>query len=356
MSWLNKLWPKLGSSPRKKKLSLRSQAKHVDLNLPPPSMEPISNFTPRAEQALALARTEAEGLHHKHVGAEHVLLGLIALGQGVAANVFIKRGMTLEAVRGEVGRLVGSSPSQKIVGQIPYAPEVKAILAKATEEAQGLRHTYIGTEHILLAILAEPGKVIPGVLRRFAVEPRFVRQDVLNEFGRNGQSASTPPTPAPTPDSTKSKASNPTPTSQPKKLSLPSKVPQTVKSSQPALGSKPADLTPPAKITQPAKAPVAASVPPPKTAASPNSAASATGNGTVDLAQRYDIYCIDSSQSITVHRNARFKAMKQLLPNSQHDPMAAFFELELEGGQTIFVPRSSVIRFEAPAPIAGNGK
>ena len=353
MSWLNKLWPKLGSTPRKKKLSLRSKAKHVDLNLPPPSMEPISNFTPRAEQALALARTEAERLHHKHVGAEHVLLGLLALGQGVAANVFFKRGMSLEAVRGEVGRQVGPSPSQKIVGQIPYAAEVRTVLAKATEEAQSLRHTYVGTEHILLGLLAQPGDVVPRVLKHFPVEPRFLRQDVLSEFGRNGQPGVPTTTPAPAP--VESKSPDPAPASKPKKLSLPLNSPPPAKAtpSAPAAATKSMSSSPPAKTPQPvsspppAKAPLSASVPPPaKTTASPSA------NGALDLAQRFDIYCTDTNQSLTVHRNARFKSLKQLLPGSQNDPLAAFFELELENGQTIFVPRSSVIRFEPHTPVA----
>jgi len=89
----------------------------------------MNNFTPRAQQVLALARKEADRFNHNYVGTEHLLLGLIKLGQGVAVNVLQKMGLDLETVRMEVEKQVGSGPETKMVGNIPYTPRVKKVLA-----------------------------------------------------------------------------------------------------------------------------------------------------------------------------------------------------------------------------------
>src|SRR5882724_316930 len=98
------------------------------------SSEPIGNFTPSAQQVLALARREADRFHHNFVGTEHLLLGLIRLGQGTAVNVLRKMGLDLENVRLEVEKQVGTGPEHKIVGNIPYTPRVKKVLAFAAKE------------------------------------------------------------------------------------------------------------------------------------------------------------------------------------------------------------------------------
>src|ERR687887_237043 len=115
----------------------------------------MNNFTPRAQQVLALARKEADRFNHNYVGTEHLLLGLIKLGQGVAVNVLQKMGLDLETVRMEVEKQVGTGPDQKVVGNVPYTPRVKKVLALAAKEAKALNHTYVGTEHILLGLLRE---------------------------------------------------------------------------------------------------------------------------------------------------------------------------------------------------------
>ena len=115
----------------------------------------MNNFTPRAQQVLALARKEADRFNHNFVGTEHLLLGLIKLGQGVAVNVLQKLGLDLETVRLEVEKQVGTGPDQKMMGNIPYTPRVKKVLALAQKEAKALNHTYVGTEHILLGLLRE---------------------------------------------------------------------------------------------------------------------------------------------------------------------------------------------------------
>ncbi len=89
----------------------------------------MNNFTPRAQQVLALARKEADRFNHNYVGTEHLLLGLIKLGQGVAVNVLQKMNLDLETVRLEVEKQVGNGPETKMVGNIPYTPRVKKVLA-----------------------------------------------------------------------------------------------------------------------------------------------------------------------------------------------------------------------------------
>ena len=114
----------------------------------------MSNFTPRAQQVLALARKEADRFNHNFLGTEHLLLGLIKLGQGVAVNVLQGMGIDLDTVRIAVEKEVGTGPDQKMIGNIPYTPRVKKVLALASKEAKALNHTYVGTEHILLGLSA----------------------------------------------------------------------------------------------------------------------------------------------------------------------------------------------------------
>src|SRR5207253_582643 len=130
----------------------------------------MNNFTPRAQQVLALASKEAERFNHNYVGTEHLLLGLIKLGQGVAVNVLQKMGLDLETVRMEVEKHVGSPPETKMIG-IPYTPRVKKVLALAGKEAGALNHSYVGTEHILLGLLREGEGVAARVLKSLEVDP-----------------------------------------------------------------------------------------------------------------------------------------------------------------------------------------
>ncbi len=144
-----------------------------------------SNFTPRAIQVFALARKEAERLNHNFVGTEHVLLGLIKLGQGVAVSVLQKLGIDYETARKKVEQIVGRGPEQKWVGNIPYTPRVKKVLALATEEAKKLNHTYVGTEHLLLGLLAEGHGVAARVLKDFKVDLAALRHEILRELSPN---------------------------------------------------------------------------------------------------------------------------------------------------------------------------
>lgn len=145
----------------------------------------MNNFTPRAQQVLALARKEADRFNHNFVGTEHLLLGLIKLGQGVAVNVLQKMGLDLETVRMEVEKQVGTGPDQKMIGNIPYTPRVKKVLALASKEAKALNHTYVGTEHILLGLLREGDGVAARVLKNLEVDIEQTRQEILKELDPN---------------------------------------------------------------------------------------------------------------------------------------------------------------------------
>src|SRR5881296_2537863 len=149
------------------------------------SEEAMNNFTPRAQQVLALARKEADRFNHNFVGTEHLLLGLIKLGQGVAVNVLQKMGLDLETVRMEVEKQVGSGPETKMVGNIPYTPRVKKVLALAGKEAKALNHSYVGTEHILLGLLREGEGVAARVLKSLDVDIERTRNEILKELDPN---------------------------------------------------------------------------------------------------------------------------------------------------------------------------
>jgi ATP-dependent Clp protease ATP-binding subunit ClpC len=145
----------------------------------------MNNFTPRAQQVLALARKEADRFNHNYVGTEHLLLGLIKLGQGVAVNVLTKLGVDLDTVRMQVEQQVGSGPDTKMVGNIPYTPRVKKVLALASKEAKALNHSYVGTEHLLLGLLREGEGVAAQVLRTLDVNLEKARNEILKELDPN---------------------------------------------------------------------------------------------------------------------------------------------------------------------------
>jgi len=143
----------------------------------------LNNFTPRAQEVLMLARKEAEELHHDYIGTEHLLLGLIQLGQGVAVNVLQKMGLNLESVREEVKKQVGNEgSSSKPVGNIPYTPRVKKVIALAGKEAKALAHSYVGTEHLLLGLLREGEGIASRVLQHLEVDIEQTRNEILKEL------------------------------------------------------------------------------------------------------------------------------------------------------------------------------
>ncbi len=144
----------------------------------------MNNFTPRAQQALALARKEADQLNHHYVGTEHLLLGILALGQGVAINVLQKMGLDLKAVRVEVIKLStpGEEKNSGGLASIPYTPRVKKVLVLAGKEAKALQHSYVGTEHLLLGLLREGEGAAAKVLQALELDIEETRNEILKEL------------------------------------------------------------------------------------------------------------------------------------------------------------------------------
>jgi ATP-dependent Clp protease ATP-binding subunit ClpA len=209
------------------------------------------------------------------------------LGQGVAVNVLQKLGLDLETVRLEVEKQVGTGPDQKMLGNIPYTPRVKKVLALADKEAKALNHTYIGTEHILLGLLLEGDGVASRVLQSLEVDVEQTRQEILKELDPNWQPAG-------------------------------------------AQAGLPASIT----VSKPQRSESPGSVKPPK-----------PQRDLVDTSKRYDVYCTEQTQEVVIYRNALFKGAKSLFPKHQDDSLSEFVELEQADGQTLFVARYSIIKF-----------
>jgi ATP-dependent Clp protease ATP-binding subunit ClpC len=139
-------------------------------------------YTPRGQRVLQLAGQEAERLQHDFVGTEHLLLGLIALGSGIAVNVMVRHGFTLDAVRAEVERYVGKGPEEIVRKPIPYTPRTKRVMAQAEKEAKRFQHTYVGTEHLLLALLAEPEGVAAKVFENLGFDAAQAYAEITHEI------------------------------------------------------------------------------------------------------------------------------------------------------------------------------
>ncbi len=136
-------------------------------------------FTNRAKQVKRLAEKEAQRLHHNYVGTEHILLGLIKLGQGVAVDVLKRLGLDFDIVRAEVEKMVGSGPPTKSIGKPANTPRAEKVYESAWEEAQRLKHNYVGTEHILLGLLKQKDGIAAKVLQNLDVDLDRARNEVL---------------------------------------------------------------------------------------------------------------------------------------------------------------------------------
>jgi ATP-dependent Clp protease ATP-binding subunit ClpC len=139
----------------------------------------MENFTPRAQRVLHLARKEAEQFNHNYVGTEHILLGLVALGSGVAVSALQSLGVDLQGLRLEVEKAVGTGADTKTAGNIPFTPRAKKVLALATSEARSLNHSYVGTEHILLGLLREGEGIAARVLENMGVDLEEAREEIM---------------------------------------------------------------------------------------------------------------------------------------------------------------------------------
>ena len=292
MNWFKKFWQALREPTSTASTPTPKVAVQGPSSFTPCEPADIGNFTPRATQALALARKEAARLNHNFLGTEHLLLGLIKLGQGVHVNVLAKLGVDLESVRNEIERLVGTGPDQKMSETIPYTPRVKKTIALAQKEARALHHTYVGTEHLLLGLLREGDGVAAKVLRALEVDLEKTRAEILRELDPNFETE-------------RSDNLNPPPKNAPAMQTLPDPEPA---SGQP----KP-----------------------------------------VGTAKRYDVYCTERNTELVVYRNALFKGAQTLFQSSLRDSTWQFIELEQADGQTIFISRFSIIKFCEPGTTPG---
>jgi len=170
-----------------------------------------NRFTERAQRVILIAQEEAKRLNHDYVGTEHLLLGLIALGEGVAAQVMANLGVDLRRVRAEIEKIVGTGDNVMLLGEIPFTPRAKKVLELAVEEAQNMGHNYVGTEHLLLGLIREEEGVAARVLENIGVRLDVVREEVISLLGE-GQSGAQgapggaqPPAHHQTPARTKSK-------------------------------------------------------------------------------------------------------------------------------------------------------
>ncbi len=160
-------------------------------------MPAFNRFTERARKVILLAKEEAKRFSHDYIGTEHILLGLVKEGEGVAAAVLTSLGLDAESIREEVEKLVQSGPGQTISDDIPFTPRAKKVIELAMDEARSLGHNYIGTEHLLLGLIREGDGVASQVLLNLGLDLKSVREEVLNLLGSsvpgyNGPSGAKP--------------------------------------------------------------------------------------------------------------------------------------------------------------------
>jgi ATP-dependent Clp protease ATP-binding subunit ClpC len=145
----------------------------------------FERFTERARQVVVLAQEEARTLKHNYIGTEHILLGLLREEEGLAARVLESLDITVERVRSQVVRIVGSG-EEVTAGQIPFTPRAKKVLELALREALSLGHNYIGTEHILLGLVRENEGVAARILLDFDADSEKIRNEVIRMLSGPG--------------------------------------------------------------------------------------------------------------------------------------------------------------------------
>ena len=148
-------------------------------------------FTDRARKVMQLANQEAQRFNHEYIGTEHILLGLVKEGSGVAANVLKNLDVDLRKIRLEVEKLVQSGPEMVTMGKLPQTPRAKKVIEYSMEEARSLNHNYVGTEHILLGLLREQEGVAAQVLMNLGLKLEEVREEVLNLLGHGMEGTET---------------------------------------------------------------------------------------------------------------------------------------------------------------------
>jgi len=143
----------------------------------------FNRFTERARKVVILAKEEAKRFNHNHIGTEHLLLGLVKEGEGVASAVLQNLGLSLDMIRLEVEKLVQTGPSTVISGDIPFTPKAKKVIELAMDEARHLGHNYIGTEHLLLGLIRESEGAASQVLLNLGLDLARVRNEIMALLG-----------------------------------------------------------------------------------------------------------------------------------------------------------------------------
>jgi ATP-dependent Clp protease ATP-binding subunit ClpC len=142
-------------------------------------------FTDRARKVMQLANQEAQRLNHEYIGTEHILLGLVKEGSGVAANVLKNLNINLHKIRSEIESITQSGPEMAWKGRRPQTPRAKKVIEYAIEEARNLNHNYVGTEHLLLGLLRDEETAACQVLMYLGLTLANVRKQTLNLLGEN---------------------------------------------------------------------------------------------------------------------------------------------------------------------------
>ena len=155
----------------------------------------FDRFTERARKVMSLARQEAQRFNHDYIGTEHILLGLVQEGSGVAAQVLNSLKIELRKIRIEVEKIVKNGTNMVTMGQLPFTPRAKKVLELALEEAQNLGHNYIGTEHLLLGLIRENEGIAAQVLMNLGTKLEDVREEVLELLGADQSEGSHSGTP-----------------------------------------------------------------------------------------------------------------------------------------------------------------
>jgi len=140
--------------------------------------ERFERFTERAKRVVELAADEARALRHPYVGTEHILLGLLAEEEGLGARVLESLGISIEEVRAQVTRIVGTGDDTPLPEKLPFAPRTKRLLELALRESLSLGHNYIGTEHILLGLVRENEGLASRILLDFDADAEKVRNEI----------------------------------------------------------------------------------------------------------------------------------------------------------------------------------
>lgn len=144
---------------------------------------PFDIFTDRARKVCGLARQAAQRFNHDYIGTEHMLIGLVQEGSGVAASVMANLSVNTAAILAHVGELVSHGTTMVTMGQLPWTPRCKKVLERSLEEARNLGHTYVGTEHLMLAIAYEKEGIAAQVLRNLHINPDDIHRQILELLG-----------------------------------------------------------------------------------------------------------------------------------------------------------------------------